>query len=186
MPRRSAIVFNIGQLILSACAGGWAYVLLGGRILQVRPGYFVPLTAHDFPAALYGMMGAAAVYALVNLALVSIGYGLYKKVSPWEVARSAVPVLPAHLTLPFVGFLMAQVLAISVIALPLFVFPLVVARQLYLRYLKLRDAYADTVRSLVGALEEKDPYTRGHSERVASYAMAIGRAVGLDAASRAA
>jgi HD-GYP domain-containing protein (c-di-GMP phosphodiesterase class II) len=79
---------------------------------------------------------------------------------------------------------MAQVLAINPIALPLFVAPLVVAQQLYSRYAALKSAYVDTVRSLVGALEAKDPYTRGHSERVAEYAAGIGAALGLDSRSQ--
>lgn len=37
-----------------------------------------------------------------------------------------------------------------------------------------------TMRSLVHALELKDPYTRGHSERVAAYAVMIARHMGLD------
>ena len=45
--------------------------------------------------------------------------------------------------------------------------------------IQLREAYADTVRSLIGVLEAKDPYTRGHSERVAGYAQAVGRELGL-------
>lgn len=38
----------------------------------------------------------------------------------------------------------------------------------------------NTMRSLVHALELKDPYTRGHSERVAQYALLIARHLGLD------
>jgi HD-GYP domain-containing protein (c-di-GMP phosphodiesterase class II) len=88
--------------------------------------------------------------------------------------------VPSQLALAFVGYLIAQVLAISLLALPLFAAPLLVARQLYQRYAALKEAYADTVRSLIGALEAKDPYTRGHSERVARYALKLGAAVGLD------
>jgi HD-GYP domain-containing protein (c-di-GMP phosphodiesterase class II) len=39
-----------------------------------------------------------------------------------------------------------------------------------------------TVKSLVGAIEEKDPYTSGHSERVHLISMLIGRQLGLGAA----
>lgn len=37
----------------------------------------------------------------------------------------------------------------------------------------------NTMRSLVHALELKDPYTRGHSERVANYAVMMARSLGL-------
>ncbi len=43
-----------------------------------------------------------------------------------------------------------------------------------------------TMRSLVHALELKDPYTRGHSERVASYAVMIAQRMGLDEDAQAA
>ena len=94
-----------------------------------------------------------------------------------------VGLVPSLFAISFVGYLIAEVLAVSVIGFPLFVFPLVVARQLYERYTSLRESYVDTVRSLVGALEAKDPYTRGHSERVASYGVELGRKLGLDSRS---
>jgi HD-GYP domain-containing protein (c-di-GMP phosphodiesterase class II) len=75
---------------------------------------------------------------------------------------------------------MAQVVSVAAVTLPLFIFPLVVGRQFYQRYLGLRDAYRDTIRSLIGALEAKDPYTRGHSVRVAVYATQIGVELGLE------
>lgn len=46
----------------------------------------------------------------------------------------------------------------------------------------LQKSFKDTVRGLVSAVDEKDPYTRGHSERVAQYAVAVGRELGFDAA----
>ncbi|MDO8963470.1 MAG: HD domain-containing protein [Coriobacteriia bacterium] len=43
----------------------------------------------------------------------------------------------------------------------------------------LQDAYLATVRSLAEAVDAKDPYTRGHSDRVANYARAIAERLGL-------
>ncbi len=46
-------------------------------------------------------------------------------------------------------------------------------------YEDLKATFLDTVEALSYAIELKDPYTRGHSRRVANYAMAIARRMGL-------
>ncbi len=43
----------------------------------------------------------------------------------------------------------------------------------------LERGYLDTIRSLAAAVDAKDPYTRGHAERVAALAVEIGRELGL-------
>jgi putative nucleotidyltransferase with HDIG domain len=43
----------------------------------------------------------------------------------------------------------------------------------------LEEGYLDTIRSLAGAIDAKDPYTRGHSQRVADLSVEIGRELGL-------
>ena len=44
----------------------------------------------------------------------------------------------------------------------------------------LERGYLDTIRSLAAAVEAKDPYTRGHAERVAALSIEIGRELGLE------
>jgi putative nucleotidyltransferase with HDIG domain len=46
-------------------------------------------------------------------------------------------------------------------------------------YRNLETIYGDTVRALGAAIDAKDPYTRGHSDRVARIAVAIARTLGL-------
>ena len=48
-------------------------------------------------------------------------------------------------------------------------------------YHELREMLFNTVRSLVAAIDAKDVYTRGHSERVYRYSMKIGERLGLSA-----
>lgn len=47
-------------------------------------------------------------------------------------------------------------------------------------YQRLRDLFLSTVMALVRAMEAKDRYTGGHSERVMKYSVAIGKEMGLD------
>ena len=46
-------------------------------------------------------------------------------------------------------------------------------------YEKLEKAYLDSIQTLRYTVEAKDPYTRGHSDRVAEYSVLIGEKLGL-------
>jgi HD-GYP domain-containing protein (c-di-GMP phosphodiesterase class II) len=176
----SVVAYNFGQLVLASGAAGLAYVELGGRVLQLSSGAFMPWNSMDFPIALVPLAAVGTLCVLCNMLMSAVGMSLYRRRPLSESAPMILGFVPTQLALAFVGMLVAQVLAISYWALPLFVAPLVVARQLFLRYAGLKDAYVDTIRSFIGALEAKDPYTRGHSERVSVYAAALGAAMGLE------
>ncbi|MBI3983397.1 MAG: response regulator [Gemmatimonadetes bacterium] len=47
---------------------------------------------------------------------------------------------------------------------------------------RIEELFLEGVQTLVHALEAKDPYTQGHSARVAAYAGAVGRELGLEEA----
>lgn len=175
----SYTVFNVGQVLFSACLGGWVYVWLGGPLVQGSGSspVFVPLS-------LAAVVAAGAVYSLTNMCLTSMGSWLATGASPLQVLSTMVQYAPTQFALSLVGFLVAQVIEVSMLALPLLLFPLLLARQTYQRYAGMHEAYIDTVRSLVRALEAKDPYTRGHSQRVAEYARQIALELRLDRRSR--
>ncbi|MFW6208283.1 MAG: HD domain-containing phosphohydrolase [Spirochaetota bacterium] len=62
------------------------------------------------------------------------------------------------------------------------IFTNTIAETLHKAQLKeeIESGYLNTVRALVQAIEEKDAYTRGHSERVAELSVRIGRELSLD------
>jgi HD-GYP domain-containing protein (c-di-GMP phosphodiesterase class II) len=43
-----------------------------------------------------------------------------------------------------------------------------------------RELFLGSIRMLAAAIDEKDPYTRGHSDRVAKYSVYVGRQLGLN------
>ncbi len=43
-----------------------------------------------------------------------------------------------------------------------------------------QELFLETIRTLAAAIDAKDPYTRGHAERVSSYSMAIAKHLGLN------
>ncbi len=170
---------NMGQFVIVSLAAGWVYLAMGGRTL-VSSGVASPLAPADFPAILVPMAAAAIIAALGNLLFVSIGVAVLYSLRIRDALLSAAGYVPSLIALAAVGYMIAQVMASSAASLILFVFPLAVAQSLYKRFKSLKEAYADTVRSFVGALEAKDTYTHGHSERVAEYAISIGKEMGLD------
>jgi response regulator RpfG family c-di-GMP phosphodiesterase len=52
-------------------------------------------------------------------------------------------------------------------------------KQLAAKHQELRTAYIQTIRALAEAIDAKDTYTRGHSERVAVYSSRLAREMGL-------
>lgn len=54
-----------------------------------------------------------------------------------------------------------------------------VAIEIATLYRNMREGYKETIRALVNAIEAKDPYTRGHTERVTEYALRLAATLGM-------
>lgn len=166
-------IFNAAQYSLSGLVAGLAFVAAGGPVHR--------LDAGDFPGVLLATAAAAAVYFLVNNSLVAIVVSMTTGLSigrVWVANHS--PAAVAYLGYGALGLLLAGLYyEFSVLAALLLLAPLIIARTAFANYAQLREAYDSTVRALVQAVETKDYYTRGHSERVSRVTEMVAREWGM-------
>ena len=79
------------------------------------------------------------------------------------------------LLVPFAALLAVTQVQIGILGVALFLLPLLLVRYAIKLWIETRQAHMETVRLLVGALDDVDPFTRGYSLRVAHRAVAMAR-----------
>jgi HD-GYP domain-containing protein (c-di-GMP phosphodiesterase class II) len=158
---------NFGQLVASAGAAGLVLdVMLADLAL--------PVTGSDVILVVAASLLAALVYSLVNWQLVRIAvrtvYGP-RQLVPWSHMTGTIGRL---LLMGVVGGLLGALVVQEPAALPLIFFVYAIGHMSVVSYARLREAEEATLRGFVKALEAKDLYTRGHTERVAYFSRIIG------------
>jgi putative nucleotidyltransferase with HDIG domain len=162
--------FNTSQYVLAAAAAGIVYE--------------TPVRVWDlaFPGewTLALVLLAAAVYSIVNHALVAAVVSISSSESFLGAFRSVGT--SVFLQVQYVGIaVLAAVLLLraSPWALLLMAVPTLIARYGLLAFQRLDESYDRLVRSFVKAIEIKDLYTRGHSERVAELSVLVAEELGV-------
>ncbi len=164
------MLFNTSQMVLAVGFAGHVYILCGGTVGSISlPGDILPILA------------SISVSFLCNMFLFMTALSLASKksfISVWTTnIRWGVPNYLA--TLPL-GLLIAGVyLNVGIIGVLLLIIPLMVARHTFIMYMDMRNQYTSTIKALTKAIDAKDHYTHGHSERVAKYAVLIGQEMHL-------
>jgi HD domain len=166
--------FNSATLTLSSFAAAGTIQL--ARFSQLR---FID---HGFRAwVVLAVLAAGLVHCVVNGLLIVGVLWAAERVSPVRVIRSTLlPTAPGYLGYSLLGLLMGVLWqSVGALSAALVVLPLIVARWAISQYTAEQAAYEATVRALVQAVETKDLYTRGHSERVATASVMIARVLGM-------
>jgi putative nucleotidyltransferase with HDIG domain len=106
---------------------------------------------------------------------------MVEEISPWGIWLTNIRLfVPNTLALAPMGLLMAGVYQFwGWLGVVIFFVPLMLARHSFKLYMNMRDVFLNTIKALSLAIEAKDNYTRGHSERVAEYSFAIARRLKL-------
>ncbi|MDX6287562.1 MAG: hypothetical protein QOG53_3047 [Frankiales bacterium] len=168
-------VFNSAQFSLAGLAAGGVYLAVGGGRDALTDARL------DVAQLLLVSALVTATYYLVNATLVSIVVAKTEGSSlmaVWWGSLSWAAI--SYLAYGILGLLMAVLwVRVSILAGILVLVPLLVARWTFAQYAAEQQAYDSTVRSLIQAVETKDYYTRGHSERVSRATVLIAREWGM-------
>ncbi|MEU0007709.1 HD-GYP domain-containing protein [Streptomyces sp. NPDC006314] len=181
LPRR---VWRAAQPSLAVWGAGEVHGALGGRDAVV---------ACDFPHALLPAGAAVLAFCVILTVLdggiraVATGasptpFGQWGNLAlrrAWRgLSRSLAPVAVHGLA----GLMMAVLWRspYGPVAALLVLLPMYVSSWVFAQYHRERAAHQATIRALVQAVDIKDGYTRGHSERVGQASVMIARELGMD------
>ncbi|HEY5249673.1 MAG TPA: HD-GYP domain-containing protein [Dermatophilaceae bacterium] len=160
-------VFNIGMTCVIGAAGGFVYLMAAGTTEVGEVGGIDYLTVHvGLP-----LMLADVVICLLNAVILA---GIVRLTQGTPMRRFVLGMLgtsgPAYIGYGLIGFLFVIVwvpAGVGPASAVLILAPLFVARWAFVQYGDEQRAHERTISALVAAVETKDLYTRGHSERVA-------------------
>ncbi len=172
-------LFSASSYALSGYAAGEVYLALGGPV--GAPG------RNSFPGIIGPFAVAAVLHVLINHGLL---WGMLTPIPRSEAGRHRFRV-SLHIPLLFFsdagyaapGLLIAALWSVGPgpFTAILVLVPLFVGRWAMGQFTAQEGAYAATIAALCQAVETKDFYTRGHSERVSRGAAMIARQAGMGA-----
>lgn len=166
------ILFNTAQVTVSIVSASLVYKALGG----------IP-SLSTFELAAPGVAVSVVVYFGINSTAVTFAIVFDLREKLWAAWRRIAGVslfydLFSAVLAPALAFLYVtwQIAGILILILPLYF-----VRHLYQVSLQLEQVNRDLLELMVKAIEARDPYTSGHSQRVAQFAESLARDFGLTA-----
>lgn len=166
--------FNFGQLIISATAAAAVLELLIPDFGEIFSDGSLDVGTPETLRIVFAAAIGALVYSLVNTLAVSLGarivYGS-RSLVPWSKMGQ---LLLSQIAMGALGGLLGIVVMDRTLTIPLVLAVFVIGHLVFTSYAKLREAHESTLKGFILALEARDLYTRGHTERVAYFCRVIG------------
>ncbi|HEU5160650.1 MAG TPA: HD-GYP domain-containing protein [Streptosporangiaceae bacterium] len=164
-------LYNGAQHTMCCFLAGQVYASLGGQV-------GLP-DADTFPSTIGPYIAAVVTYVTLNLVLMGCILVLSGHATAGDLRWRAV----GQLTVSCLGFGMVGLLIAGLWKVPysavLAVLPLFITRWAFAQTRAQQEAYEATIATLCQAVETKDFYTRGHSERVSRGSVMIAQEIGM-------
>lgn len=163
--------FNVAQVGLWVALGVLIYSGLGGSSLLDRS------SAINLPA----FIAILLVFAVLNSAAVAGAIAISEGQRFWDLwwGRARVTVIYDLFTLPFVYVFAWCYVNFGPLGAVSLLIPVLGIRELYKVNWQLQQTNQELLQLMVAAIEARDPYTSGHSRRVARNSKLIAQAIGL-------
>jgi putative nucleotidyltransferase with HDIG domain len=174
-------VFNVSQHIFSASIGGLAFYLTGGRAAAINGLSMEPVTPTFswIPLLAFGIVYLGVNHAMVAR-VVSLATGTpFLTVWHQVVGKGGSNLFYDVLVAPVAVAIALMGMHLGVWGLIMAGLPLLAIRNAHLGQFRLQQANQDLLNALVKAIETRDPYTSGHSLRVANLAKLVAEGLGL-------
>lgn len=172
------VAFNVSQWVFSVVVGGFAYSSTGGLPLALV-GDLPNMLGQILPFAIFSLLFSATNHAAV-IGAIAISRELPLRAVMDVVAGRAGGNLSYDLLIsPIALGVAALYLKVGWLGILVSLLPLLFVRGAYLTAQRLQQANSDLLKALVKAIETRDPYTSGHSVRVARLSRSIGERMGL-------
>lgn len=165
------VLFNVSQHLLAVALAILAYIAVGGQSLL------------DSPLNIVAFIAMFATYMTTNRAVVSGVLSIVNRTSFQRelYVASKSTLINDVLALPLVLIFAVMYATLGYKWSALLALPMVGVRQLYKTVFDLERINEELLQLMVAAIEARDPYTSGHSQRVARYSRVIARLTGLSA-----
>lgn len=157
--------FNITMQFISAGTAALVYGFIGGEYGMILSEHIIiksTITALVY-ITINGLILARLLAYINNIDFMKIWASTFK----WALINFvAISTLSVMIVLAYASY--------GIQAVILLFGPLLLARYSFKLYLDMKSNYIETIQALSAAMEQKDPYTKGHSQRVCDLSVLIG------------